>query len=516
MHLLKASLPDRAERLHDPQPGDAPGAAPGRPGAVRRHAHGYPPGGGGPGPDRVDIVDGIPHHRLSPGAATDELPVDDLLTRTAAGMARVAVAERPAIIQAASGHRGYENALAGLALRHHLGRPLVYEVRGFLEAAWTSDPAAAETAEWTARRFATEVRVMTAADGITTLSDAMRDELVGRGIAADKITVVPNGIDPSEFMLMAPDPELRARYGLDGRWVFGYVSNMDHAREGHELLIQATARLVRDGLAVSCLLVGDGVRRSRLEAAASAAGVRDSVVFTGRVPYDEVRAHYALLDAFVVPRLPDRAARFVTPLKPFEAMAMGLPLVVSEVPARFIVAGGARPGLPGWRRHGPGDPGRPASHRLNSALARRLGDTGRAWVLAERTWAAHGPRYRDLYASDLERFDPAAAMAVPVAVWTSEPALAPRTGRTASRAALPSCSACGPRPGCGRAGRVGRRRRCPRARGWRPRWPAARSGRRSGRPRSSGRWRPCLAGPGHDRHAGRDASNSFWGVVKDG
>jgi glycosyltransferase involved in cell wall biosynthesis len=415
MHLLKASLPDRQSgyTIRSRETLRAQRLAALEPFVVT--PYGYPPGGG-PGPDRVDIVDGIAHHRLSPGAATDELPVDDLLTRTAAGMARVAMAERPAIIQAASGHRGYENALAGLALRHHLGRPLVYEVRGFLETAWTSDLAAAETAEWTARRFATEVRVMTAADGITTLSDAMRDELVGRGIVTDKITVVPNGIDPLAFTPMTPDPELRASYGLDGRWVFGYVSNMDHAREGHELLIEATARLVRAGLATTCLLVGDGARRARLEAAASAAGVRDSVVFTGRVPYDEVRAHYALLDAFVVPRLPDRAASFVTPLKPFEAMAMGLPLIVSQVAALLDIVAPEERGL----AFPVGDATALATllGRLHGdpALARRLGDAGRAWVLAERTWAANGPRYRDLYGSILERFDPAAAMAAPLAV----------------------------------------------------------------------------------------------------
>ena len=53
----------------------------------------------------------------------------------------------------------------------------------------------------------------------------------------------------------------------------------------------------------------------------------DHVVFTGQVPHDEVGDYYALLDVFVVPRIDERAARLVTPIKPYEALAMRLPVV---------------------------------------------------------------------------------------------------------------------------------------------------------------------------------------------
>ena len=247
---------------------------------------------------------------------------------------------------------------------------------------------------------------MAAADGITTLGQAMRDELVGRGVAAEKIVVVPNGVNPADFAPTEPDPDLLAKYGLGERWVFGYVSNMDHFREGHELLIEATGRLVASGRQVACLLVGDGHLRSRLEARAAAAGLGSSVIFTGTVPHDEVRSHYALLDAFVVARVPDLASRFVTPIKPYEAMAMRLPVVVSDLPALTEIAAPDERGL----AFPSGDAVALAAvlERLmdQPQLADRLASTARSWVLAERTWAANGPRYRDLYASILEGFDP--------------------------------------------------------------------------------------------------------------
>ncbi len=413
MHLLKVSLPDRQSgyTIRSRETLRAQVGAGLDPFVVT--PFGYPPVRPGVATPDVEVVEGITHHRLAPGAPTDGLSPGELLSRTATLAAEVARRERPAIIHVASGHRGYEYALVGVALREHLRRPLVYEVRGFLEASWTGDKIIAETAEaaeLTRRRYATEARVMAAADGITTLGEAMRDELVGRGVPAEKIVVVPNGIDPAAFAPTEPDPDLRARYGLDGRWVFGYVSNIDHFREGHELLIEATARLVGSGRRVMCLLVGDGKLRAHLEARVAAAGLQSSVIFTGRVPHDQVRAHYALLDAFVIGRLPDRAARFVTPLKPYEAMAMGLPLVVSDLPALTEIAAPDERGL----SFPSGDAGALAAvlERLmdQPQLGDRIASAARTWVLAERTWAANGPRYRDLYGSILERFDPEATI----------------------------------------------------------------------------------------------------------
>jgi glycosyltransferase involved in cell wall biosynthesis len=413
MHLLKSSLPDRQSgyTIRSRETMRAQVAVGLEPFAVT--PFGYPPARDGRATPDIELVEGISHHRLAPGAPLDAVATDQILVRTAALAAEVAQRERPAIIQAASGLRGFDTPLVGVALRDHLQRPLVYEVRGFLETVWTSDPDLAENAEWSRRRYAREAEVMAAVDAITTLSDAMRDELVARGVPEDKITVVPNGIDAHAFAPTAPDPELRRRYGLDGRWVFGYVSNLDHPREGHEVLIEAAARLTRAGRSVACLLVGDGKRRAQLQAMAEASGAASSIVFTGRVPFEAVREHYALLDAFVVPRLPDRASRFVTPLKPYEAMAMGIPLVVSDLPALTDIAAPDERGLA--FRTGDAAALTATLERLMDQpdVGRTLGSAGRRWVVAERTWDADGRRYRDLYESVLERFDaPAGAPTV--------------------------------------------------------------------------------------------------------
>ena len=238
---------------------------------------------------------------------------------------------------------------------------------------------------------------MLAVDAVVTLSETMRREVIERGVAEDRAVVVANGVDVDFFTPRPRDPDLAARLGLTGRAVFGYLGNLDHAREGQELLIEATARLRAHGRAIACLIVGDGDRRAELEALAGRRGVAAEVVFTGQVPHDEVPAYYAQFDVFVVPRRDERAARFVTPLKPFEAMASGVPLVVSDLPALVEVAA---PDERGLRFPADDVDGLVAAlERLldDPALAARLGSAGRAWVAAEQTWASNGRRYRDLY-----------------------------------------------------------------------------------------------------------------------
>lgn len=343
-------------------------------------------------------IEGIRHHRLDlgPGYSTTE-PFDVNLRDYAWLASRVARRERPAVIHASSGFRGFDTALVGMALREHLRLPFVYEVRSFFETTWTADHDHAEQTEHYERRYSTENRAMQAADAVITIGESMRADIVARGVPAERVFVLPNGVDPEAFQPMDADPALRRRYGLEGKTVFGYVSNLDHPREGQELLIDATAALLRRGRKVACLIVGDGGRRPELEERARKAGVGGAVVFTGRIPHAAVRAHYALLDVFVVPRRNDRASRYVTPLKPFEAMAMGKPVVVSDLPALVEIAAPGERGLAFPHDDAAGLAATLEQLIDHPELMARYGEAGRQWVLAERTWAANGERYRAIY-----------------------------------------------------------------------------------------------------------------------
>jgi glycosyltransferase involved in cell wall biosynthesis len=354
---------------------------------------------------RLVIVDGIPYHRLLPawmpgraGPMTDAPKTD---SQGLALAARLTDRIRPSVLHAAS---NFANARIALALRERYGLPVVYEVRGFWEDTWLSrHPDAGQLArsELYLKYRALETRCMLAADLVVTLGEAMREEIVARGVPAAQVLVVPNAVAP-EFLGPLPDASaLRHELGIDpGEYVVGVVSTLT-AYEGIGTLLEATGRLRDRGVPVRALIVGDGPERAALQRQATALGLGPdsrAAIFTGRVPAAKVREVHALLDIFVVPRTPDRVCQLVTPLKPVEAMASGLCVVTSEVKALAEIVKHEVTGA----LTVPKDPVSLADqleYLLYSPDTRRkLGDNAREWVARDRTWAHNAERYQDAYA----------------------------------------------------------------------------------------------------------------------
>lgn len=346
----------------------------------------------------VEEVGGVAHHRLDlgPGYLAAEVPHDELYSHQATMVDQVAAEVRPSVIQASSGHHGFELALIGLAVARRRGIPMIYEIRSFLEQTWTADIARSESGEHYRRRFDQETRCLREADLVVTIAESMAEDLVARGIAAEKIRVVPNVVDVGRFQPRPKSSALAARLGLKGKAVLGYVSNIG-VREGIEYLVRAVARMRELGDDVAGLVVGEGPELVELQRLARGLGVADSMVFTGHVPNAQIEDHYALIDVFVVPRVDDRAARLVTPLKPLEAMAMGIPVIASDLPAlRELVDPGVR-GLLFVPEDVAGLARQAALLLGDPEQRRRLADSARAWVLAERSIAASAARYGAIY-----------------------------------------------------------------------------------------------------------------------
>ncbi len=357
---------------------------------------GFPSGVGRVGAPLDEVVDGVPYHRLAPDAPSD-IPADLAIQATTDDLVALVERLRPALLHPASNHL---NAQAALPVARAYRIPLVYEVRGFLEESWLTraHAAAAETDRYLRTRDI-ETAVMQKADAVVTLSDTMCREIADRGVSADQIVVVPNAVDVDRFMPRAPSERLRRQIGLrSGVPVVGYVSSLTEF-EGVGYLLQAVSILRSRGRKVHALVVGEGWHRDTLEVQAGRLGLDDgTAIFTGRVPRDEVADYFALIDAFVVPRTADRVSQLVTPLKPYEAMAMERAVVVSDVAAlREIVTDGETGVV--FRAEDALD----LADRLEPLLddpARRakLGRAARAWVSANRTWRQNGERYRELYA----------------------------------------------------------------------------------------------------------------------
>jgi glycosyltransferase involved in cell wall biosynthesis len=340
-------------------------------------------------------VDGVPYHRLLPWIMPGRM--DRLYQTHLRHAARLTQRLKPAVLHAAS---NYANAVIALALRDATGLPVVYEVRGFWEDTWLSRHVVNADLKLSDRYVYTralETHCMVEADRVVTLGEAMREEIAARGVPGDKITIVPNAVS-EEFLRPLPDgAALKASLGIKpGEHVVGLVSSLV-AHEGIGTLLEAVKILNDRGVRTRALIVGDGPERTALQR--QAAGLDLDAVFTGRVPSAKVRDYHAVLDVFVVPRTPDRVCQLVTPLKPVEAMASGLPVVVSSVRALAEIVHDRETGL----LSPPLDAGELAD-RLQQLLASpdlraKLGANARDWVARDRTWAHNAARYREIYGS---------------------------------------------------------------------------------------------------------------------
>ncbi len=178
---------------------------------------------------------------------------------------------------------------------------------------------------------------------------------------------------------------------LDGApLVVGTVGRMVPIK-GQIHLIDAVAELIREGLSVRLVLMGDGPERSRLQARVAELGIPDHVQFTGRV--DDVPERLAALDLFVLPSLSE-----ALPIALIEAAAAGLPMLVTT--------GGGGPtllasGASGWAVE-PGD-SRALAERIAAyaqvpvAERRAMGEASRALALARYDIATTASAYAALY-----------------------------------------------------------------------------------------------------------------------
>lgn len=352
---------------------------------------------------RETIGEWVFHRTPRPNGLVSRLPVFDqlsVITATAARLRELVQVFRPDILHA---HSPVLNAMAAFGVAADLGLPVVYEVRSFWEdAALEHGTATAKGPRYHTTRYL-ETRALRRADAITTISDGLRRDILGRKIPAEKVTLVPNAVSVDQFSpSRAVDEGLAARLGVAGMNVLGFAGSF-YSYEGLDLLLEALPKVLTAKPETKVLLIGGGSEEVRLRAISESLGLGGNVMFTGRVPHDEVRDYYQLIDILVYPRRSGRLTELVTPLKPLEAMAQERIVLASDVGGHKELIEDGKTGYL-FKAGDAGD----LARRLLSILDHRedwsrIRASGRAFIERERTWQSVVARYQDVYTSVLKR-----------------------------------------------------------------------------------------------------------------
>jgi glycogen synthase len=184
-----------------------------------------------------------------------------------------------------------------------------------------------------------ETRMVRAADRVITCSAYMRGH-VRDVFGVDRVTVIPNGIDPTDLQPVADLPRLRARFAAPDEKLILLVGRLVYEK-GFHLALDALPGLIRRVGGVRFLVAGSGTAEAELKAQAERLGLMEHGTFLGWTGDDTLHSLYRIADLCVVPSLYEPFG-----LVALEAMASGCPTIVADTGGlREVVPAGRRVGL---------------------------------------------------------------------------------------------------------------------------------------------------------------------------
>jgi glycosyltransferase involved in cell wall biosynthesis len=253
------------------------------------------------------------------------------------------------------------------------------------------------TAEWQRNVFAFwQWLLPRLAAGVTVNTRWMAARLERSGIAP--VVYVPNGVDPGRFKRPATAilNALRTALGFDGCRLIVYTGTLALQNHPVDLLISAFEQVVQVLPDTRLLLIGGGEDMPILQRQVAALGLQAYVCFTGHIPQHSLPAYLSLASVSVDPVYDNEVARARSPLKIFESMALGVPVVTGAVGDRAELLDDGHAGI----LVEPGD-----ASSLAQGILIALADETQRMELASAcedyiqsyTWAALAARWKTVY-----------------------------------------------------------------------------------------------------------------------
>lgn len=231
-----------------------------------------------------------------------------------------------------------------------------------------------------------------AADYVLPVTGVLGDIVASYGVPRERIVVIPNGINASQFSSAPETQAAKAALGLDGNIVLGFTG---FVRDWHGL-DKVISMIATDPPESGrhLLVVGDGPARPALEAQADALDIRHRVSFTGVIARDEVARYVAAFDIALQPAV----VEYASPLKLFEYLALGKAIIGPAQPNLMEILTDGQNAVLFDPKAADGMAGAISKLTTDAALRQRVGENARKTIGDKQlTWRENAVRAVELF-----------------------------------------------------------------------------------------------------------------------
>jgi len=159
------------------------------------------------------------------------------------------------------------------------------------------------------------------------ISGFLREHIMGDFLKADRDKIVHNGTDISKFKPFPEKEKLREKHKYPkGQFIVGYIGTLDFHKKV-DLLLRSLQRVNEKGIIL--VIIGNGPAMSALKAMSKSLNIEDKVIFKGWVDHNLMNEHLNCFDLAIH----HHANEYMSPLKIFEYLATGLPVIAPNIPA---------------------------------------------------------------------------------------------------------------------------------------------------------------------------------------
>jgi glycosyltransferase involved in cell wall biosynthesis len=228
---------------------------------------------------------------------------------------------------------------------------------------------------------------------IVTVTEAFRQNLIDRGIPAEKVHTIPNGADINYWVPLEKPAALSKKLDLENKFVVLYIGTHGISQALHSVV--ETASQLKDDEKVHFVFVGAGADKPKLKQMAQDLGLTN-ITFHDPVTKAEMNDFYALSDVCLIPLRDIPLFDTFIPSKMFEVMAMARPMIgsVRGEPADILRRSGGATVVPPENSVELADAIRDLS--ANPAQCREMGQKGREFVEAHYSRRALAQSYKNI------------------------------------------------------------------------------------------------------------------------